>query len=190
MINNVVHCIQLRTITDADLPFLLQVYASTRLVELSATGLPFDVQMQFLESQFQLQHRHYQQHFASALFQIVIVNGQDAGRLYYGWEGDTLHLIDIALLPEFQHRGIGGILMAELMAQASKCDSNLMLRVQLQNPARNWYLKLGFVAGDHDGVYQQMHWQQLAGAIETHSTTTTITNETTNPSITVPSITT
>lgn len=169
MINTSDHCTQLRPITDADLPFLLQVYISTRIAELNATGLPLNVQMQFLESQFQLQHRHYQTHFASAQFQIVVVNGQDAGRLYYGWEGDTLHLIDIALLPKFQHRGIARTLMSELMAQTCARNGDLMLRVQMQNPVRNWYLKLGFVAGDHDGVYQQMHWRQSSDAIATSS---------------------
>lgn len=164
MINNLVHSPQLRTITDADLPFLLQLYISTRSAELSATGLPFEVQMQFLESQFKLQHRHYQMNFASANFQIIVVDGYDAGRLYYGWEGDTLHLIDIALLPKFQHRGIGKMLMADLMAQVSGLKANLMLRVQMQNPVRNWYLKLGFVGGDHDDVYQQMHWRQSTQA--------------------------
>lgn len=161
MLNNSNPCPQLRPITDADLPFLLQVYISTRLAELSATAMPFNVQLQFLESQFQLQHRHYQQHFASAQFYIVVLNGQDIGRLYYGEEGDNLRLIDIALLPTHQHRGIGGILMHDLMTRASAQGRGLLLRVEMNNPARNWYLKLGFVAGVHDGIYQQMQWRQI-----------------------------
>lgn len=167
MLNNSAHYPQLRPITDADLPFLLQVYISTRLAELGATGLPFDQQLQFLQSQFQLQHIHYQKHFASAQFQIVIVDGQNVGRLYCGWEGSNLRLIDIALLPQYQQRGIGSILIRELMAQAAARGGSLLLRVDLNNPARNWYLKLGFVAGVHDGVYQQMQWQQLHGTTET-----------------------
>lgn len=158
MINTLSHRPQLRPITSADLPFLLQVYSSTRVAELNAMGLPAEVQAQFLESQFQMQHRHYQQHYSSAEFHIVTIHEQDVGRLYLVWKMNDLHLIDIALLPDYQQRGIGRILMAELMAQATARNGRLLLRVELNNPVRNWYLKLGFVPGDHDGVYQEMQW--------------------------------
>lgn len=161
MLMNSAHSPQLRPITDADLPFLLQVYISTRLAELSATGWPLDQQFHFLQSQFQLQHKHYQQYFASAQFHIVALQGQDIGRLYYGEEGDNLRLIDIALLPAHRHHGIGGILIRELMTCASAQGRGLLLRVEMNNPARDWYLKLGFVAGVHDGIYQQMQWRQI-----------------------------
>jgi ribosomal protein S18 acetylase RimI-like enzyme len=167
MVNNASSHPQLRAITDTDLPFLLQVYISTRLEELRASGLSPEQQLLFLQSQFQLQHRHYQQHFRLAQFQIVSVNGQDAGRLYYGWEGEDLRLIDIAILPVHRHRGIGTILIKELMRQAAAHAGSLVLRVEMNNPARDWYIKLGFIAGIHDGLYQQMQWREV-GASKTN----------------------
>jgi ribosomal protein S18 acetylase RimI-like enzyme len=149
---------KLRSITDEDFPFLLSVYASTRAAEFSVVDWSDEQKKFFIHSQFQLQHQYYQQQFATAEFQIITINGCDLGRLYYRWEENNLHLIDIALLPEYQHQGIGGALMHELMEQASARNGSVVLQVELRNSARDWYLRLGFVAGTDDGVYQKMYW--------------------------------
>lgn len=153
----------LRPVTDEDHPFLLALYASTRSAELAATGWSNEQKIFFLQSQFQLQHNHYQQHFATAKFQIIEKNKSSIGRLYYGWEGNNLRLIDIALLPEYQGQGIGNILIRELMDLVAARKGKLVLHVDINNPARNWYLRLGFLpenaeAGLKNGVYQQLQW--------------------------------
>jgi len=44
------------------LPFLAQLYASTRADELAVTGWTEAVKAAFLEQQFRAQHAHYQQY--------------------------------------------------------------------------------------------------------------------------------
>ncbi len=153
---------QLRPMLDADMPFLLSLYASTRAHELAALNWTDEQQTFFINSQFQLQHHYYQQQFHAAQFHVITAAGQDVGRLYYGWEDKDLRLIDIALLPEYQCKGIGGVIIRMLMQDVSASSGSLLLHVELNNPARSWYLRLGFIAGTDDGIYQKLTWNTKA----------------------------
>jgi hypothetical protein len=71
-----------RAITDADLPFLVRLYASTRTEELAVTDWSDAQKAAFLQMQFDAQHTHYQKHYAGSDF-LVIERGSEAiGRLY------------------------------------------------------------------------------------------------------------
>ena len=50
---------------------------------------------------FDAQHAYYQEHYAGAAFDVILVDGQPAGRLYVARESDEIRIIDIALLPEY-----------------------------------------------------------------------------------------
>ena len=52
----------LRPITEADLPFLAEVYASTRRDELAPVPWTDDQKTRFLRWQFDNQHRYYQEY--------------------------------------------------------------------------------------------------------------------------------
>jgi len=150
-----------RPIDGSDMAFLAQLYATTRATELAITGWSTEQKTFFLNSQFQLQHNYYQQQFAEGKFQIIEVNEAAIGRLYYGWDANDLRLIDIALLPEYQGKGIGRQLMQDLMMQVKEKSGTLSLHVDINNRARNWYVKLGFSAVDDllvNGIYQKMQW--------------------------------
>lgn len=154
---------QRRAVNESDFPFLRSLYATTRAQEMAATGWHEQQKIFFLHSQFQLQHNHYQQQFPNAHFDIIVLNTMSVGRLYYGWENDDLRLIDIALLPEYQRKGIGNRLIRELMHRVAERKGKLILHVDINNPARNWYLRLGFIVSDNsqaliNGIYQQLHW--------------------------------
>jgi hypothetical protein len=49
--------IGIRAVTDADLPFLLALFAAIRSPEVAATGWPPEQQQAFLAEQFERQHR-------------------------------------------------------------------------------------------------------------------------------------
>ena len=87
---------------------------------------------------------------------ILAAGGEPAGRLYVArWE-EEIRIVDIALLPDFRGRGIGGELLRELMAEADAAGRPLSIHVEMNNPARPWYERLGFRPEGEFGVYVLM----------------------------------
>jgi ribosomal protein S18 acetylase RimI-like enzyme len=150
--------VALRPITGADEPFLAAVYVSTRQEELAPLPWSAEAKTAFLHQQFAAQSHHYRTHFASADFDIILVDGCPAGRLYVERRADELRLIEIALLPAFRGAGIGTRLLQELVAEAAAAGKPLQLHVEKFNPALRLYERLGFRRLGDCGVYWFMEW--------------------------------
>lgn len=147
---------RLRPIVDADLPFLRQVYASTRQAEMELIDWSEEQKAQFLDMQFEAQHRHYQQHYGDAEFSIVEVEAQDAGRLYRLDTPGECRIVDISLLPAFRNRGIGSAILGRLIEAARTRGASVTIHVEKSNPAMSLYRRLGFQAVRDAGVYLLM----------------------------------
>lgn len=158
----------LRPITPADPPFLLELYAGTRAAELARTGWSDEQKSAFVRSQFDLQQRHYQHYFAGAQFLIIDLPQRSGtlpiGRIYWEWRETQLRLIDISILASHRGRGIGTTLLRELHARASARGIPLVLSVDRLNPAQTLYRRLGFhelETGEDRSSYMQMAWDPL-----------------------------
>ena len=151
--------ITLRPIVPGDRSFLLAVYASTRELELAAVEWDAAQKTAFVQMQFDAQHAYYQEHYAGAAFDIVLVNGQRAGRLYVAREEDEIRIVDIALLPEYCNRGVGTTLLRGLQSEAAAAGQPLRIHVERFNPALRLYERLGFTFIADRGVYLFMEWR-------------------------------
>jgi len=152
--------ITLRPITDADLPFLGRLYASTRQEELSVTGWPQKQIDAFLAQQFEAQHKHYSENYQAASFDLILdpESGESIGRLYLDRREHEFRIVDIALVPEWRGRGIGGAILRGLLAEAGGEGKTVTIHVEANNPAMSLYLRLGFRHIDDNGVYHLMEW--------------------------------
>ncbi|MGR9107351.1 MAG: N-acetyltransferase family protein [Gammaproteobacteria bacterium] len=148
--------IRLRPMTQADLPFLERLYASTREQELEQTPWNEEQKRQFIAFQFTAQHSHYQQHFADSEFNIVEIEGIPVGRLYLDRRKQEIRVIDIALLPEYRSQGFGSRLLGDLIAEAEHSAKALSIHVEQQNPAMRLYKRLGFRKISEYGIYDLM----------------------------------
>lgn len=148
--------IALRPIGPDDLVFLSQVYASTRREELAPLGWSAAQQAAFLGQQFAAQHHHYTTHYAGASFQVILVRGQTAGRLYVARWPAEIRIVDIALLPEFRGAGVGSRLLAGLLAEADRAGAAVSIHVEKHNPALRLYERLGFARAADREVYWLM----------------------------------
>jgi ribosomal protein S18 acetylase RimI-like enzyme len=61
--------------------------------------------------------------------------------------------MDIALLPEFRNRGFGSALLGSLIAEADAAGVKVSIHVEIFNPARELYQRLGFRQAAERGVY-------------------------------------
>ena len=148
-----------RPIADADLPFLVRVYASTRAEELAVVTSMTDAQKAaFLDAQFQLQHAHYQKYYPEADWLVTMREGEDIGRLYIERWPSQHRIIDIAFLPQHRGKGSGAALLRDLMDEAAARGKAVSIHVEKYNPAMRLYRRLGFMTEEDKGVYDLMRW--------------------------------
>lgn len=87
----------------------------------------------------------FDQRFDPARRQILQVGGVDAGELMVEERETVLHLTRIALLPEFQGRGLGTSIVRSLLDRAAASGRAVVLEVLHENPrAEALYERLGF----------------------------------------------
>jgi ribosomal protein S18 acetylase RimI-like enzyme len=148
--------LSLRSITDRDLEFLYEVYASTRADELAVVPWDDAQKEEFLQMQFGAQHSYYQQHYSDATFDVIEVDGRPVGRCYVQRRVDEFRIVDIALLPAHRGQGIGSELLNELIDEAEAARLPVTIHVEQHNPAIHLYTRLGFTLIDDTGVYYLM----------------------------------
>jgi GNAT superfamily N-acetyltransferase len=87
------------------------------------------------------------------------VDEQPAGRIWIS-RGAEIHLLDIALLGEFQNRGVGTVLLRGLIDEAVRVQKPLRHTVFVLNTqAKQFYERLGFVVFGEAGAYLHMEWR-------------------------------
>ena len=134
----------LRPITDADLPFLLRLYGTTRADELMQVPWSDEQKAAFVRQQFEAQHAWWTQHYPGATFNLVLLKGEPIGRLYVDrWERE-IRIVDIAILPEYRGSGIGTGLFRRVFAEGDAAGKPVSIHVEVFNRARELYERLGF----------------------------------------------
>src|SRR5256714_13215298 len=152
--------LSLHPVTPADEEFLLSVYASTRAEELGQAEWQPGQREAFLKWQFEMQHQQYEARFPAAEYKVIEVDNQPAGRFWVGENETEIRLLDIALLPEFQNRGVGTLLLRELIDEAGRSQKPLRHMVfMLNSDAHRFYERLGFEMIEDLGAYRHMEWK-------------------------------
>jgi GNAT superfamily N-acetyltransferase len=145
----------LREATPEDEPFLLEVYASTRIEELQGFGWDDNQLQAFIRMQFLARERCYPR----VDNRIILLNGHPVGRIMVDRSDVAIVLRDIALLTEYRNTGIGSRLIQDLMKEATIAGKPIELHVVASSPAVRLYERLGFRrSGDDDGAYLEMRW--------------------------------
>jgi GNAT superfamily N-acetyltransferase len=154
--------VTLRPVTTEDNEFLLAVYASTRADELAQVAWAPGQKEAFVRWQFELQRKEYDTRYPDARYQVVLVNDQPVGRIWVGEDDTQIRLLDIGLLEQFQDRGVGTVLLKQLIAEANAAKKKLRHMVfVLNNDAHRFYERLGFVVIEDLGGYKHMEWRGM-----------------------------
>jgi len=129
------------------------VYASTRAEELAVVPWDDAQKETFLRAQFDAQDAWYRESYAQASFDVVLVGGEPAGRLYVNRGPTEIRIVDIAFLPEQRGGGVGTSLLQDLLAEADTGGKRVTIHVERMNPALRLYERLGFSVAEDKGVY-------------------------------------
>jgi ribosomal protein S18 acetylase RimI-like enzyme len=139
--------------------FMYATFASTRIDELAITGWTEEQKEHFLRMQFEAQRQSYLVQTPEAEYSVICCGETSVGRLILERTATELHIVDIALLPQFRKQGIGSYLMKEILSEAAGTNKSVRLFVERFNPALRWYEQLGFRAVNGGPIYLEMVWQ-------------------------------
>jgi GNAT superfamily N-acetyltransferase len=139
---------------------LFRVYRSTREEELAmVVDWTEEMKEAFVRQQFNAQHVWYQEHYQGATFDVILVDGVPAGRLYVHRRSNEIRLVDITLLPEHRKGGLGTSIVRDLMADGEEAGKPVTIHVEIYNPAMRLYERLGFKPIEERGPYLLMEWR-------------------------------
>jgi GNAT superfamily N-acetyltransferase len=151
--------ISLRPATTEDGEFLLAVFKSSRGEDLRELGWDEDRIGEFLDTQFEAQHRLDQSEYQQADDQIVLCAEQPAGRLTVERRDHEIRCVDVALLPAHRNTGIGTFLIRQLQDEARLAHKPLRLGIIRFSRAVSLFERLGFVRTSETGAHFQMEWR-------------------------------
>lgn len=150
--------LSLRPATAADQEFLAGVFASTRADELQALAWnPIQAEM-FIKIQHNAQQLSYSLSYPEAENNIILHDGQPIGRMLIDRSDQAIHLVDIAILPDYRNQGVGSELIGRLLAEGTTRGREVVLSVFHTNPAIHLYGRLGFSKVDEESLYWKMRW--------------------------------
>lgn len=150
--------IDLREVVPGDRAFLRAVYGSARWEELEPTGWSEEQKDAFLDHQFEAQDVYYREHYEGATYDVIVVDGFPAGRLYVARWPEEIRIMDIALLPTERGKGVGTVLLRDLQDEAAADGKRVTIHVERENPAMAWYERLGFRRVEDRVPYVLMEW--------------------------------
>lgn len=126
----------LRQATPADLDYLFDLHRATMREYVEATWGWNE----------EWQRDYFVKKYDPAARQVIQVHGRDAGVLVVEDRPDELYLALIEIAPEYQRRGLGRQIIANLLDRAATAHKTLSLHVLKSNVnARRLYERLGFV---------------------------------------------
>lgn len=139
-----------------DQAFLREVFASTKSIELHLLGPDAGTRDAFIQMQMLAQRRSIALHYPAAIELIIRHHGQPAGRLWLHEDHEGLRVVDITILPAFQHLGGARACLHALLNLTDADGVAVHLHVLQDNPVRHWYAELGFEITSVSGLYQAM----------------------------------
>ena len=151
--------ITLRDACENDAAFLIEVYGSTRAVELSLVTWSDEQKEAFLKFQFDAQHGFYHDQYPQARYNIILQDSEPVGRFYVLREEDLIRILDITVLPRYRNTGVGTALIRELLNEGTQTRKPVHIWLEHFNPSLRLFERLGFSRIQEEGINCLMEWQ-------------------------------
>jgi ribosomal protein S18 acetylase RimI-like enzyme len=137
--------------------FLEELYFSAR-DDLHDLFVDSEETRQLILMQQKAQATGYKQEFPNATYEVILFDGERAGRIVIDRSQISLAIIDIALLPSFRNRGIGSCLLDSVIEECRGHERPCELSVFKTNRAIKLYLRKGFSAVHDMETHFRMKW--------------------------------
>jgi ribosomal protein S18 acetylase RimI-like enzyme len=142
--------------------FLYELYSAVRGPEFALAPLDANQREHLMRMQFHGQMSAYTQTYPNSCYHIVLLDSKPVGRLWVAPGDNEFHLVDIAVHPSLQSKGIGTVLVQRLQQEASRAQLPITSCVFRFNAgSARFHKRLGFVIAREDEMHYYMQWKPL-----------------------------
>ena len=143
--------------------FLYELYSAVRGPEFALAPVTPTQREHLIRMQFHGQISAYTQMYPNSCYHIVLLDGKPVGRLWVAPGESEFHLVDIAVHPSLQSKGIGTVLVQRLQQEAAKARLPIRSCVFKFNPGSlRFHKRLGFAIVREDEMHYYMEWRTVA----------------------------
>jgi ribosomal protein S18 acetylase RimI-like enzyme len=143
--------------------FLYELYSAVRAPEFALAPVTPAQKEHLMRMQFRGQMSAYAQMFPNSCCHVVMLDGKPSGRLWVALLDSEYHLVDIAVHPQLQSKGIGTVLVQRLQQEAAKARLPIRCSVFRFNPGSlRFHQRLGFAIVREDLMHYYLEWRSVA----------------------------
>src|SRR5260370_9804834 len=114
--------------------FLYELYVAIRGPQFAQAAITAAPREHLLRMQFQAQLSSYTQQFPNSCYHVVLLDSKPVGRLWVAPADGGFQLVDIAVHPNVQSKGLGTVLIHRLQQEAQTAQLPLRPTVDLSTP--------------------------------------------------------
>lgn len=142
--------------------FLYDLYAAVRGPEFANAPLTPTQREHLIRMQFRGQMSTYTQLFPNSCYHIVLLDSKPVGRLWVAQMEREFHLVDVAVHPNVQGKGIGTALLQRLQQEATRARLPITSCVSRFNPGSlRFHKRLGFQIAREDTMNYFLEWRPI-----------------------------
>ncbi|WP_299628630.1 GNAT family N-acetyltransferase [uncultured Tateyamaria sp.] len=141
--------------TPAEADFLRRLFVE---IETAAMPVALPPLIQMLDQQHDSRMATYRQSFPQATDLIIRRNGTAIGRLMIDLTRRPIHGVDIAILPDWQSKGIGTAVLQAMCNTARAYGTDVSISVIEGQPAQRLYSRMGFEVTGRTPPHATMLW--------------------------------
>ena len=143
--------------------FLYDLYHAVRAPEFALAPVTPGQKEHLIRMQFRGQMSAYAEMFPNSCCHVVMLDGKPSGRLWVAMLESEYHLVDIAVHPSLQSKGIGTALVRRLQQEAATARLPIRCCVFRYNPGSlRFHQRLGFSIVREDSMHYYMEWRSVA----------------------------
>ncbi|HZU29424.1 MAG TPA: GNAT family N-acetyltransferase [Bryobacteraceae bacterium] len=143
-----------------DETFLYELYVAIKGPLFALAPITAAQREHLLRMQFRAQLSSYTQQFPNSCYHVVLLDSRPVGRLWVAPVEHGFHLVDIAVHPSIQSKGLGTVLVQRVQQEAQKLKLPIQSVVDRFNPGSlRFHKRLGFSIVREDQLNYYLEWR-------------------------------
>jgi len=142
--------------------FLYDLYSAVRAPEFELAQIPATQKELLIRMQFRAQLSSYSEMYPNSCYHVVLLDSKPVGRLWVAPGEGEWNLVDIAVHPNLQRKGIGTVLVQRVQQEAAKARLPIRSCVFRFNPSSlRFHQRLGFSVVREDQTHYYLEWRPV-----------------------------